>query len=463
MTRAQIRRLVVGALLSALGAAAVVAGFGFGSDGDDDRRLVVVVPQATNVIEGQQIRLRGVPVGRVSGIDPVDRGRAARLELTFSDRRAWPVPRGARMTLRWGGTVSFANRYIALDLPSQVRGTYASGARFPAGDFAVPVEFDALLRTFDARTRAGLSDMLQQAGAAVDRSTRSLRGVLDVAPPALEQASAVVRTLQDQRAALRTIVRSGSQVLAAVNASTPDVRALLTGTAATFDAVADEARALQDGLSIAPGVFANVRDTLRRADPTLEAVGRLADRLAPGVTQVRRTAAPLRDTLRTVRSVGPDARDTLATLRRASPELRALLAKTRTLSPTLGRIGRQAVDNLECIRPYTPDIISFFTNWGDFFSVADGKDKIIRAQVQAFLPGITNAMPYDAAAAKKLFPALEYGLPRPPGTNAGQPWFLPQCGAGPEALDPTKDPESRWSRVSAPDLRAIVPTTEGSR
>jgi hypothetical protein len=37
--------------------------------------------------------------------------------------------------------------------------------------------------------------------------------------------------------------------------------------------------------------------------------------------------------------------------------------------------------------------------------------------------------------------ALHYAMPRPPGLNAGQPWFQPQCGAGPDALDPAKDPE----------------------
>ncbi|MEA2273229.1 MAG: hypothetical protein QOI98_1937, partial [Solirubrobacteraceae bacterium] len=36
---------------------------------------------------------------------------------------------------------------------------------------------------------------------------------------------------------------------------------------------------------------------------------------------------------------------------------------------------------------------------------------------------------------------LKYAMPRPPGLNAGQPWFQPQCGAGPDSLDPSKDPE----------------------
>jgi hypothetical protein len=36
---------------------------------------------------------------------------------------------------------------------------------------------------------------------------------------------------------------------------------------------------------------------------------------------------------------------------------------------------------------------------------------------------------------------VNYAMPRPPGLNTGQPWFQPQCGAGPDALDASKDPE----------------------
>jgi len=53
---------------------------------------------------------------------------------------------------------------------------------------------------------------------------------------------------------------------------------------------------------------------------------------------------------------------------------------------------------------------------------------------------------------------MTYGFPRPPGTDAGQPWFLPQCGAGPDALDPNKDPEARsFNQVfKIPSLRSSI-------
>jgi hypothetical protein len=37
---------------------------------------------------------------------------------------------------------------------------------------------------------------------------------------------------------------------------------------------------------------------------------------------------------------------------------------------------------------------------------------------------------------------MHYAMPRPPGLNAGQPWYQPQCGITPDALNPSKDPEA---------------------
>ena len=111
--------------------------------------------------------------------------------------------------------------------------------------------------------------------------------------------------------------------------------------------------------------------------------------------------------------------------------------------PQLGSIGRQSVEQLKCIRPYTPDAVAFFTNWADFLSATDGKDKYIRANVQLLTPAPYNAITGNSADIAKAFPGLRYAFPRPPGLNAGQPWFLPECGAGKDSLDPSKDPEAR--------------------
>ncbi len=446
-------------------AAALVAVVMLGGGDERMHRFTVKVGEATNVVDGQYIRQSGSVVGRIASIRPVDRGANALLELEVEDR-VWPLPAEARMALRWSGTANFGNRYIELT-PGRAGGSaVAEGGTFPTSRFKLPVDFDELLAAFPDVMRKDLRGMLAEAGPALSASKGGLRETLRVAPPALTEAAYVVRDLNADHRALRTLVRSTDSVLGAVQSSQPGVRELLDGAAGTFDAIADETAALQQGLDQAPGTLRNARRTLAIADGTLKQARTVVADLGPGVAQLRRTARPLSGVLATVRRVGPNATATLSTARRAVPDVDPLLGLMAERSPQLGRIGKEAVKALECIRPFTPDILSFFSNWGDFLSVTDGKDKLIRAQVQSYGPAFSNASPFNAAQAAKLFSGLEYGFPRPPGTNAGQPWFLPECGAGPDALDPNKDPEIRESSkvFDMPSLRAIQPVpAEGRR
>lgn len=457
--RAVIRVLPVFGLLAGVALVGVLLS---GGDERPGHRVSVVVREATNVAPGQYIREAGVPVGRVVSIEPTDSGSRARLVLEVEEP-AWPVPSDSTLLLRWGGTANFSNRYIALTR-GRARTTWEAGGRLPAKTLDVPVEFDGLLRTFNAEVRADMKGMLDVAGPALLTAKPHLRRALVDAPPALEQARLVLGDIDDERRALDTLVRTSDRVLSAVDSAQPGVREVLSGAAGTFQAIAAEERDLRTTIDRAPVAFAQVRRTLARANPTLVAARDLTRRLKPGIAQVRAIAPSLNRTLRTLEDVGPDARSTLASLGAAAPDLNPLLDRVRALSPQLQSIGDQADEQLDCIRPYMPDIMGFASIWGDFFAAPDGKDKLWRAQVQAFLPMLGNAMPYTPADAKKLFPGLEYGFPRPPGTNAGQPWFLPECGAGPDALDPSKDPETKIDDLtSVPKLRTLASELGASR
>lgn len=432
-----------------------------GGSAQQGHRVSVIVREATNVAPGQYVREAGSPVGEVVSLDPVDDGARARLVLEIEDA-AWPLPADSELLLRWGGTANFSNRYIALTR-GRSRRSWQDDAVLPARSFDVPVEFDGLLRTFDARMRTDLKGMLDVAGPAFLTAKPHLRRALREAPPALRQARHVLADVDAEREALDTLIRTSDRVLGAVDAAQPGVRDVLTGAAGTFDAIADEERSVRAAIDRAPVAFAQVRTTLKRANPTLLAARDLTRRLAPGVRQVRGIARPLNGVLGTLEDVGPDARATLTSLGSAAPALNPLLDRVRELSPQLESIGKQADEQLDCIRPYMPDIMGFASIWGDFFASPDGNDKMWRAQVQSFLPMLGNTMPYTPADAKRLFPGLEYGFPRPPGTNAGQPWFLPECGAGPDALDPEKDPEARIRNFTDPPALATLASEAGRR
>jgi ABC-type transporter Mla subunit MlaD len=422
---------------AALAVAVIVAGRGSGG-----HRVFVTVREATDAIAGQDVRSAGENVGSIAAIEPVDRGRAVRLTLELGDR-AWPLPQGTRFALRWGGTISYSNRFVALTRPAHPRAMLRDGATIPSRDFATPVEVDQLVGTFTRPVRRGLKAFLRRGGVTFATARPQLRRALDAAPPAVGQADFVLRDLDSDQRSLDALVRSSARVTAAVRSADPGLGALVSGAATTFDAAAGQAVALKATLSRAPQTFAAARSTLARASRTLTAAAQLTDHLAPGVVALRRIAHPLDDVLGTVVDVGPDVRETLAVAGRSTSDLDPLLAKATALSPQIGSIAHQSVTQLRCIRPYTPDIISFFTNWGDFLSATDGKDKYLRASVESFMPGGHNAQTGDSAQAAQQYPGLRYAFPRPPGYNAGQPWFLPECGAGRDALDPSKDPEAR--------------------
>jgi ABC-type transporter Mla subunit MlaD len=423
-----------------VGALGLVLALTIGGSRDSGHKVFVVLPEASTMIPGQQIRESGRPVGSVDSIAPMDKGQAARVGLRLDDE-VWPLQRGTTFELRWGGTVSFSNRYVALRRGSGP--PLPDGATLATAQFTTPIEFDAVTRLFTPRLRRDVTRLLNVGGRTFPAVRDPLRASIHRAPRAVQQAGRVFRALQDNQRALDTLLKSTAGVSRAVYTANPGVGPLLSGAGTTFHAAADEARNLQVTIDRLTPALTQSRTTLKHADRTLTNAGTLVHRLSPGVVELRRLARPLSDLLTSVVEVGGDARATVAALHRATPALNPLLAKATNLMPTIGSIGHQAVTELRCIRPYTPDIVSIFSNWGDFFAYHDDKDKMARVIVDNIPAAGLNAMPYDSATATKLFPGLQYAFPRPPGLAAGQPWFLPECGAGREALDPSQDPEAK--------------------
>lgn len=441
MSSRVIRRLLAGAVLLALVVVVVTSRSG-DAEGQEDNVLVTQVRDATNVVQGQYIRAAGQIVGSVGAVTPADRGRSVRVELRFKDE-VWPVRRGSELTLRWGGTVSYNNRYLAYTPGPATGRELRAGGAFPAKDVKVPVEFDELLATFDGRTRKSFSRFLTNAGGALKPASEPLHEALEETPAALEQTSALLRDVEGNRAHLRELVDSADRVVGAANAANPDLRALVTGGADTVSLLRRDAGAVQATLDAVPGTLRKIQSTLPRADRTLGRVSEITTRLRPGVRELRTLSRPLDRTLGTLADVAPRARRTLRTVTTATPDVDALVAKATSLAPTIASATKQANPQLDCIRPYTPEITAFGSLWGDIFSWTDHKDKYIRANVQNIFPAAVNAQAANAGSLVKTFPGLKYAFPFPPGYLADQPWYLPECNITEKSFDADQDPEGK--------------------
>ena len=400
--------------------------------------IQTTVPEATGVIQGERVTAAGQTAGYVVSANVTKQGQAH--IVMDVDNSVWPLPRDSTLTLRMGGTIKYTDRFIAITRGRSSQ-EFNDGSYVPSRQFVIPVEYDQLFNTFDPATRAGLKSFLQNGGQALQNAAPAFNRALGDSAPVLGQGAAVFSDLGYNQQALTTLVNSTDDVVNAVARSNPGLQQLLQGAANTFTAVASQSNALQTTLTDAPQAFQNLGHALYHASSTLGNVSVLSDRLSPGVTQLRELAAPLNSALRTVVSVSPDAISTLNTVRSAGPSLDSLLTKARTiLMPRVQSIGTQAAKQLDCIRPYTPEILGTVSTWGSFWSQGDTSDKLLDGLFGP-LP-FPNATPLDDAQAGAIDPGLKVDFPQVPGMILNQPWFQPQCGITANDLKLADDPEA---------------------
>jgi ABC-type transporter Mla subunit MlaD len=413
-----------------------------------EHAVSVVVPDATDVLGGQYIKAAGVNVGTVHSITAVDGGRKAKLVL-YVNSKVWPLTKGTTMTVRWGGTASYVDRYINL-----VRGSsttaIATDGRLPAADFRAPVEFDSFLDTFNTKTRQNLKQFLNNGGVTLKASKPGLVKTIERAPAALTQVDAVLDDLDANETALTDLVQDGSSVVSAVNASNPGVQDLIDNAATTFGALNTRTRQLASTLKIAPAAVSQLHQTLITATPVLNEAKQVTGKLSRGVTQIDEDAKPLDSVLVTLKNDAPNVNSALTSLHSATPSLNPLLTDVTALSPTLESIGAQGNTALACVRPYAPDIVAFTSDWADFLSGTTGKDHYFRAMVQSELPALDNAENYNSGQLHKDYPSATYAYPPPPGYAAGQPWYISQCNEGTNTTNPDDDPEANAGAAELP-------------
>jgi hypothetical protein len=161
------------------------------------------------------------------------------------------------------------------------------------------------------------------------------------------------------------------------------------------------------------------------------------------VTQLRELAAPLDAALHELVSVEPTAVDTLRTVTRGTPSIRRLLTRARTtLMPELKPVGAQAATELNCIRPYTPDAISFLQDWAGYEGDGLNAPHVNLFHIEAGVWPFPNSLPIDSQQLTSIFPNVGIEFPPPPGEAWNQPWYQPQCGVTPKYTTAAGDTEA---------------------
>ncbi len=257
--------------------------------------------QAVIAGQGQTIRVAGVRIGDIGGVD-LREGRAiVRMDIDPEYRRL--VHTDARALLR--PKTGLKDMFVDLDPGSKAAPVARENWTIPVANTAPDVNPDEIFGVLDADTRDYLRLLINGAGRGLKGRGGDLRDIFRRFEPTHRDLARVNSAVATRRANLRRLVSSLNELNTELASKGDELAQLVDSSATVFRAFASEA----EGVS---GTVRELPTALRQTTETLGRVERFAEVLRP-------TTARLRPA---VRAIDPANRAIIPFAREATPQLR---------------------------------------------------------------------------------------------------------------------------------------------
>lgn len=369
----------------------------------------VVLPEATNIVEGGTVQLNGFQAGKVSSIEA--QGNQAVLQLQINRKYA-PLHEGAVVLVAWKALLG--ERLVDItDGPS--RNATIPNHGLIVGKMPQPTELDQILNTLDAPTLAHLRSLVNGLDSTLKGHEGDVNATLRASGPALRALGGVLDAVGTDGPAIRALVTRLNQLSGTVADHQADVRTIVTQLTRLTSLAASRQQQLRDSLSALPPTLETARTTLDKVPPVADQVVPLLHDLDPATARLRSVADNLHPLLRDLRPTLRELRPTLAALSRLLDHTPGLLDSAHGTFPQLTRTLEVLSGPLDFLRPYTPEATGWLSNWNSAFAAFDSNGHYARIFVQA---GSTSLMGNPGIVP----PGVRLNPYPAPGQNGGTPW-----------------------------------------
>jgi ABC-type transporter Mla subunit MlaD len=309
-------------LVLAIGSAIVIAnGLRLNLPGANTYVVRVAVDNAKGVVAGkQQVRISGLPVGKISKAELVN-GRPV-LTITIKGKYA-PLYHDARLRLR--PKTPLDDLYLNVEQRGhKAAGKLEEGETLLAQRTRSPVDIGLVLNAFNADARVRMEQAIDALGRGLPDHGYEFRAALVKLTPFLTAAQRLTRVTAERRVHTRRLVHNFRLMMEELGRRDADLRKLVSGGAQTFTALAAADAPLSQ-------LIADFPPTLRQLKPAFAALRASADELDPAFDELQTSARAMPAGLAALRQFGAEAEPALRALRRPLPDLTKL---TRALAPT---------------------------------------------------------------------------------------------------------------------------------
>jgi phospholipid/cholesterol/gamma-HCH transport system substrate-binding protein len=319
----------------------------------------VDVPEATTLAKEADVRISGVPVGKVKDIQPDKRTGLSTVTIELESRYA-PLRSDARAVLRQ--KTLLGETYVELTPGTKSAKSVPEGGSLASARVSQTVELDEILRTFDPQTRNAFQEWMQGQAMAINGHGRDLNDAFGNLGPFAEDAARLTDILNQHEGAVSRLIANTGVVFEALTERDGQLRSLIENSNRVFATTAARDKDLQAAFVALPTFERESRTTLTR-------LTRFANNANPLVTQLRPAARELSPTLQDLKAISPDLRKLFVELnplidasKAGFPAAQRVLRDLRPLLAQLDPALRQLTPILDFIGQYKPELTAFFAN-----------------------------------------------------------------------------------------------------
>ncbi len=352
--------------------------------GDGGTEYTLLFQNAGQLVKDDDVQVGGRRVGSVREIELTDDNQAA-IKVVVQEPYA-PLREGTGAVIRLTSLSGIANRYVALTPAPGDAKELPDDATLTADSTTDVVDLDQIFNTLDERTRGDLTDVINGFAAQYEGKGEEAGESAKYFNPVLSSSRRLVQQATEDEGALTRFIVNSSRAVTTIAERRDELADLVGNTNATAAAIGQESAALTRALELLPTTlrrsnttFVNLRATLDDLDVLVAESKPATKDLAPFLRELR----PL------VRAARPTIHDLRLLVRRSGPDndlveaTRKMPALQRAATPAF-RNGRQALERLQPVlefaRPYTPDLVGWFRDFGEGAANYDANGHFARIQ-----------------------------------------------------------------------------------
>src|SRR3954468_3165619 len=408
-------------------------------------RFKVSFGEATQLAHEADVRISGVPVGKVKDIETNPKTGRSDATIELQPEYA-PLSADAHAVLRQ--KTLLGETYVELTPGTPKAKAVPDNGRLPTGQVADTVELDEILRTFDPDTRKAFQTWIQTQAASLHGRGQALNDALGNLAPFAEDTTRVLKVLNAQEAAVRQLVRNTGEVFDALSERDGQLAGVITNSNKVFATTAARDQELQDTFKALPTFEKESSTTLRRltkfsqnANPVVTDLRPAAKEMSPTFVELAKLAPDLKALFRSIDPLVAASKKGLPATTEFLDALHPLLANfdapLKQLNPILDGAGL-----------YTNEINAFFANSS--------------AATQATAPVAGSSEPaHYLRTSNPLNPEMLAQYPRRLSTNRTNPYPFPGDSLGLEAGLPSFETRQCQAGSGAPNP-TLGPAVEGA-